>query len=1150
MTFDLAYQPVVAGKTLYFGSACNDALTALDTETGAEKWRFYADGPIRFAPAVYGGKVYFVSDDGCLYCVNAETGGLAWKYRGAPSDRKVLGNTRLVSPWPARGAPVVADGIVYFGAGIWSFEGIFLYAINAETGAAIWSNDNCDVPFMTQPHRSPAFAGVTPQGYFALSGDKLLVPNGRAPAAGFDRATGALKYFEMEANNRHGGYRVSAMGKCFFNPNAVFDLETGNRLGDMPANVAVTEDTVFAANKKGIRAYDFTQLTIKEQQDSKGRKSRAQEMPLRWQLEADATDLIAAEQRVYACKPNEVFAVDAPKRAGEAKVSWRAPIEGVPRTLLAADGKLFVATEEGRIYCFGKAKGDPVTHDRASSASPAADPKWTTAAKEIVEATGVREGYGLVFDMHSAGFLIELARQTDLRLVAVESRPENVAAIRQGLAEAPGLAGRISVLGGTAVSLDGPPYFASLIVCGPDAAPRDAASVQALFPMLRPYGGVACFPLHPNERTAFEEAVEAAGLSSHEVARAGELTLLKRVGSLPGAADWTHQYGDVANTVVSRDDLVRPPLGMLWFGGSSNVDILPRHGHGPSEQVVDGRLFIEGPDVLRALDVYTGRVLWEKPLAGLGAPYDNTGHQPGADARGGNYVSVHDGIYVVYGAQCLRLAPDTGEMLNTFSLPVPEGASETPAWGYIGIWEDLLIAGSGPVVLDEEIHGDTWNAIASKRVVVLDRHTGVARWTREANAAFRHNAIAVGGGRVFCIDHVTDMFLEHMKRRGIEVKADGQLFALDAQTGEKAWSTGENVFGTWLGYSEEHDILLQAGRPSRDTLEDEPGNRMIAYRGADGGVLWDKKVEYEGPCMLWGDAIIAQEQFFRLTSGEPLPHANPLTGVDMPWRWSRNHGCNSAIASRHMVLFRSAAAGYFDLANDGGTGNWGGFRSGCTSNLIAANGVLNAPDYTRTCTCSYQNQTSLALVHAPSVEMWTFNDFQVGDDRVRRVGINLGAPGDRRENGTLWLEYPVVGGPSPDLAIEAAPATIEWFRKHSSRMRGEGLNWVAASGGKGISSVRVTLCKKPVDEAGYTVRLHFAEPEEIAPGARVFDVALQGTTALNGFDVVREAGEPLRAIVKEFKGIVVRDVLTVSFIPRDGGQSRPAVLCGMEIVQE
>ncbi len=68
------------------------------------------------------------SDDGYLYCLAERDGRLLWKHRGGPSDRKVLGNERMISLWPARGGPVVADGTVYYAAGIWPFMGIFLHA--------------------------------------------------------------------------------------------------------------------------------------------------------------------------------------------------------------------------------------------------------------------------------------------------------------------------------------------------------------------------------------------------------------------------------------------------------------------------------------------------------------------------------------------------------------------------------------------------------------------------------------------------------------------------------------------------------------------------------------------------------------------------------------------------------------------------------------------------------------------------------------------------------------------------------------------------------------------------------------------------------------------------------------------------------------
>ena len=106
--------------------------------------------------------------------------------------------------------------------------------------------------------------------------------------------------------------------------------------------------------------------------------------------------------------------------------------------------------------------------------------------------------------------------------------------------------------------------------------------------------------------------------------------------------------------------------------------------------------------------------------------------------------------------------------------------------------------------------------------------------------------------------------------------------------------------------------------------------------------------------------------------------------------------------------FRSAAAAYYDLLEDHGTGNLGGFRTGCTSNLIVANGVLNAPDYTRTCECSYQNQASLAMVHMPEVEVWTFSPHATHTASVRLAGVNFGAPGDRRDAPRARMPRPPV----------------------------------------------------------------------------------------------------------------------------------------------
>src|SRR5262249_28646822 len=135
--------------------------------------------------------------------------------------------------------------------------------------------------------------------------------------------------------------------------------------------------------------------------------------------------------------------------------------------------------------------------------------------------------------------------------------------------------------------------------------------VEKLYQTLRPFGGVACLEASFGERASFIKTVADRGLANVRIKEVSGLLLLARDGALPGSGNWTHEHADASNTRVSKDQLVKLPLGLLWFGGSSNEGILPRHGHGPQPQVIDGRIIIEGLDLLRAMDVYTGRILWE-----------------------------------------------------------------------------------------------------------------------------------------------------------------------------------------------------------------------------------------------------------------------------------------------------------------------------------------------------------------------------------------------------------------------------------------------------------------------------------------------------------------------------------------------------------
>ncbi len=1214
MPFDKVYEPVVLGQTMFLGTGSSDKVVALDTRTGRELWRFYTDGPVRFPAVAWQGKVYFTSDDGYLYCVSAKSGALIWKFRGGPSDRKILGNERLISTWPARGGPVIADGTVYFAASIWPFMGVFVHALEAESGKVIWTSDGTGATYMYQPHNSPAFGGVAPQGSLVVMGDKLLVPGGRSVPACFDRRTGKMLYYRLADNGKRGGSHVSAIGQHFFNHRSLgvfnlYDLETGDLLiGDIGNIPVLTEDgyyfggsRIVALDPKSFTGYDYEVIVRNRKTLELERVTRTKWLiGYLWEFPVDASGaLIKAGSHLYAGGGDIVSAVDIPAPGGKPEMAWTATIEGTAARIIAAADRLFVVTLEGRIYCFG---GEPKAARafHPYSQTPPPPPDATTArAKAILERTGVREGYCLAYGVTTGRLVEELARYSDLRIIGFCPDAEKLEALRRQL-DAAGLYGsRIALHTGDPLSVEIAPYLASLTVFeDPGAVSSNVgkAFVKKLFYTMRPYGGVACLPLSGELKSRFTTLVSTSGLPGARLQEDGDFVLLWREGPLVGADSWTHQYGDIANTVKSDDKLVKAPLGLLWFGGSSHMDVLPRHGHGPPEQVIGGRLFIRGINSLSARDVYTGRVLWKRKFPALTAfdiyydetyranPLDtsyNQQHLAGANVRGADFVVTLDRVYIIHGERCLVLGPATGATIKEFQLPIPPGATEPPEWGYIGVYQDLLIAGAKLAKYPsyyQPVEPHKWQNFeraSSRRLVVMDRYSGEVLWSFDSHFGIRHNTIAVGNDKLFCIDMAPGHISALLQKVHGESAHRPRLLALDVRSGKPLWSTTANVFGTWLGYSEEHDILLVAGRRSRDMLDFEPDHRMITYRGRDGKVLWDKQHDYNGPCILHGKTIITQghelsrRQAFSLLTGEPVMRTHPLTGEKIPWRFKRHYGCDVATASEYLVLFRSAAAGFFDLETGGGTGNLGGFKSGCTSNLVAADGVLNAPDYTRTCTCSYQNQTSLAMVHMPDNEIWTLSDLkslvpnplkplETEMPRIKRVGINLGAPGDRlAENGVLWLDYPSVGGSSPDIPVTVTPAEPTWFRHHSSWVAGKaGLKWIAASGAEGLTSVTITLADESARVRPYTVRLHFAEPEDIGPGERVFSVALQARTVLRDLDIVRETGRPRRALVKEFKDVRIGARLKIFLTP----SSKPAtssvesgkspVLSGIEVVGE
>ena len=82
------------------------------------------------------------------------------------------------------------------------------------------------------------------------------------------------------------------------------------------------------------------------------------------------------------------------------------------------------------------------------------------------------------------------------------------------------------------------------------------------------------------------------------------------------------------------------------------------------------------------------------------------------------------------------------------------------------------------------------------------------------------------------------------------------------------------------------------------------------------------------------------------------------------------------------------------------------------------------------------------------------------------------------------------------------------------------------------------------ENRAYDVRLYFSEPEDLEPGERLFNVALEGKPVLESFDIVKEAGGRNRVLIKAFENVQAGATLQIDLTAIQG----KTLLSGVEVV--
>jgi outer membrane protein assembly factor BamB len=915
-----------------------------------------------------------------------------------------------------------------------------------------------------------------------------------------------------------------------------------------------------------------------------------------WMTPLQATEaLILAGEVIYAGSEDAVDAVDA----ANGRRLWSYPTGSRVRDLAVARGRLFVSTVDGRVRCFAASGTDREDHIIAGipqSPAPVAAPPDMPWLDQLLAEAAAGQGYCLIVHASDSRLPVALARRTALRIEVVSAADADPEHLRREITAAGLYGGRICVRSVRSDTLPYPPYVFDLVIESTGGtAKRDmqtdgttsSFSAEELFRVTKPCGGRLCLQ-RPEEGGAAvrseEGNVESFRAQGASLTRIDERLVITR-DPIPGAADWTHNYATAANTYCSEDPYVHGPFGVLWYGEPGPRERIDRHATPPMPLVSQGILFTIGYDRVMAYDVYNGRCHWKREIPGA-----TRQHLP---INTSNLAADRHSLFVVVeGGRCLRLDGKTGKTLCEYPLPAVDEADDADraAWAWIAVDEDRLYGSRAETDTKRRWPREQ----TSHRVFALDKQTGEPVWTY-AGTGIDHDGIAIAGGLLFLIDRrVTDAERDSaytfpsgdesvpdrpaVDRRGQPIPRDvRKLVALDAASGHRRWARPLDLSDVTLDdravqgrggvacMAKDGVIVVHGtgslGHPHREFLDGQFDRRALyAFDCATGASLWGGRKGYRKRPIIVGGHVYAEPFAWDLRTGRTKQIANPLSGRPQPLDFHRGYiGCGHILASGKALFGARGGIGYCNLEDACGFRPFAGVDLACGLGAVPAGGVLAVPEGRAGCTCAVPIHTSLALYPRPDTVDWAVG-FAAGRAPVvslpvRHVAINLGAPGYRTDDsGNLWIPYPT--------RIDAGPLG-DWLPtyQHDWQMcyqiprpvadvSGTDMPWLYRFGYCHDKPLRFRILEDGAAPARYTVRLHFAEPEDAEVGQRVFSVRLQGQKVLDQFDVVREAGSTRRAVIQEFRGVQVDGHLEIQLQASDDSEFRQPVLCGFQAVRE
>ena len=241
-------------------------------------------------------------------------------------------------------------------------------------------------------------------------------------------------------------------------------------------------------------------------------------------------------------------------------------VDGDIHSVVAANGRLFVTTHEGTIYCFGDIEVSPIFHPAQSAPKPDVDKALASTIAHLRTLTPVRDGYALVLGTRDGRLAEHLAAETNFQVIALAPVESDAEAIRRRILDPAAPAGRLSIASGQLEEVAFPQYLADLIVAedwGVTRLETGADFLLTLYERLKPYGGVACLNVDRRVMRRFGRGSTKPGIAKPRLNAAATSCSSDGRARCPAPS--------ITQTTGARPT---PAFGLLWVSCGSTIPLL------------------------------------------------------------------------------------------------------------------------------------------------------------------------------------------------------------------------------------------------------------------------------------------------------------------------------------------------------------------------------------------------------------------------------------------------------------------------------------------------------------------------------------------------------------------------------------------------